>query len=293
MPKTKKESAPKKVTPGAKYIKQKKTIKELSETQPLNTLRFENNYFEIMHNEWLLDKYILERGCYSTDAYSNTLPAIKEAVKQKKPTTISVQLTSDGVAILYKDSTLAKLGENGYVANTKFDELKDLTIVGTDNVKVCTLDTALEAIANKVPVVIEVINTNSTLHEVEPKVLASIDEYMTKYNMREGVAIMSINPFTLEWFVSNAPHLPRILKSGKFKAKMYGNMKTKELRKLKYHTIAQADYIAYPAHDLPCKHIKKAKPVGVIAYRVTDARKYKKVVKYCDNIMYCGFEPSI
>ena len=292
MPKSK-TSAPKKVNTGAKYTKQKQLVKNVQINQPLNTLRFEDNYFDIMGNEWLIDKYIVERGEYTQEWYSNTLPAYELAVKHKHPTTVCCQLTSDGVVIVYKDSTLARIGGNGYISNTKYDELKDLVYTGTENEHVATLEQVLSVLDGKVPAIIEVINTNSTLHEIEPKVLEIIDNYMLTHNMRDGMAIMSINPFTLEWFANHAPHLPRILKSGKFKVKMYGNMRTKELRKLKYHTIAQADYVAYPAHDLPTKHIRKAKPVGVLAYKVLDQHTYKKVAKYCDNIIYNGFEPSI
>ena len=223
--KTKKVKTPS----GAKYIKQKKLVKEISKKQPLNTLRFEESYFDIMRNRWLIDKYILNNGHYHSDLYENTLTAYKDCVAKKQATTITVQLTADNQVIVYKENTLARLNGNGYVANTNFDDIAKLTYVGTENEKVATLSQVLELIAGKVPVIIEVINTNSSLHTPEEKVLPIIEEYMTKQNLNEGVAVMSINPFCLQWFAEHAPHLPRILKSGKFKVKYYGNMKTREL----------------------------------------------------------------
>ena len=294
MPKSNKKSAPKKaIKPGAKYIKQKNLVKNALATTPLNLLRFEDNYFDIMRNKWILEKYILERGLHSTDLLENTLSAFEQAIKAKHPTTISVQLTADEQVICYKESTLARLNGNGYIANSKFSDIQNLTYVGTDNEHVTTLDTVLDLVKGKIELVIEIINPNSNQHLLEEKVLSLLDQYMTTNNLNESVAIMSVNPYVLEWFASRAPHLPRILKSGKFKTKYYGDLKTRVLRKLKLHTIAQADYIAYAADHLPNRYIAKTNPVGVLAYHVHNQNEYKKVAKYCDNIIYTDFEPQI
>ncbi len=276
---------------GTKYIKQKKAVLALAKTQPLNTLKFDENYYEIMHNEWLLDRYIVKNGIAENETEENTLDAFARAVASKCPTTITVQALADGTVVCYKDKTLARAGSNGYVSNATYADIKDLIITGTEQ-HICSLKQALDVIKGKVPVIIDILS-DSTMHKAEENVLALVDEYMTANNMREGVAIMSINPYVLEWFMNNAPWLPRILRSGKFKVKKYGSFKARHLRKLKYHTITGADYVAYNAKDLPCGSIKKVQPVGVLAYNVRSQEEYVKVAKYCDNIIYENFEPQI
>lgn len=287
MPKKIKE----KIATATKYIKQKKNIVKISKERPLNTIKFDEDYFEIMRNEWLLDKYIAKNGVYDNEAEENTLTAFENAVSTKRPTTITVQSLSDGNIICYKDKTLARAGGNSYVANSTIKDIEDLIIHGTEQ-HIATLEQALNVIDNKVPVIIDILN-DTTLHKTEENVLAIVDKYMHEHNINEGVAIMSINPFTLEYFHSNAPWLPRILRSGKFKVKKYAGIKARTLRKLKYHNIAGADYVAYNAKDLPYGGIKKVQPVGVLAYNVTSQEQYRKVAKYCDNIIFEGFEPSI
>ncbi len=279
-------------TSATKYTKQKNLITNLSKKQPLNTLRFDENYFEVMRNRWLIDKYIVKNGIFTNEAEENTLTAFSRAVKEKKPTTITVRALKDGVIVCYKDRTLARANSNGYIQNCEYAEVKDLVLNGTDDERIPTLEQVLDVIGGKVPVVIDILNSMTT-HKPEEQILAIIDKYMTSNNLNEGVAVMSINPFSLEWFASNAPWLPRILRSGKFKIKKYGELKTRHMRKLKYHTIANADYIAYNAKDLPYRGINKVKPVGVIAYNVRNQAEYTKLAKHIDNIIYEGFEPEI
>ena len=68
---------------------------------------------------------------------------------------------------------------------------------------------------------------------------------------------------------------------------------SKKLKKLKYYKITQADFIAYSYNLLPAVAVEKHKPVGTIAYTVTNQQQYLSTAEHCDNIIFKNFEPKI
>ena len=129
--------------------------------------------------------------------------------------------------------------------------------------------------------------------KMEDKVLSSLQKYITKYNCCNNVAIMSINPYTLQYCYQQFPYITRILKSGIFTEKMYGSIPTKKLKNLKYYKITNADYICYSAELLPSRKCENKKPVGILAYNVCNQNQYIKIAPYCDNIIFNYFKPTI
>ena len=274
------------------YLEHKKQVVGLHREGKLQDLRFEENYFDVMKHSWLIDNYIARFGWNSDEVHENTLPAYRKAVNEGYPILISVQMLDDGEIICFADNTLARVAHvSGYVTKMSLAEIKEHKIKDTD----CTIPTlteALDEIKGKVPVVIDIYN-ECNVGKMEEKVRDIIEEYIEKYNLLDSVAVMSINPYSLQWFYINAPWIPRILRSGVFKVKKYASIKAKKLTKLKYYKLANADYIAYNAKDLPCKYIKQYKPVGVLAYNVKSQEEYLNVAKYCDNIIFDSFNPEI
>lgn len=274
------------------YAEHKKQVIGLHREGKLKDIRFDENYFDVMKHSWLIDDYIAKFGWNDEDVFENTLPAYKKAVKEGYPILIPVQMLDDGECICFADQTLARVADvSGYVTKMTITEVKEHKIKDTD----CTipaLKEALDTIQGKVPVIIDIYNV-CNVGKMEEKVRDIIEEYIEKYNLLDSVAIMSLNPYSLQWFYQNAPWIPRILRSGIFKVKKYANLSTRKLRKLKYRKVANADYIAYNAKDLPCKYIKKHRPVGVLAYNVRSQEEYLNIAKYCDNIIFDSFKPEI
>ena len=116
--------------------------------------------------------------------------------------------------------------------------------------KILTLDEALDFIDNNTPIIIE-INNDGMIGRIEDKVLASLQKYITKHKCVNNVAIMGINPYTLQYCFEQCPYITRILKSGNFSEKMYGSIPTKKLKKLSYYKITNADFICYSSELLP------------------------------------------
>lgn len=275
------------------FLARKNQMIDLFKKDELKGARLNENYVdEVLKHNWLIDSYISKFGYVNEECPENTFKAYALSIEKKYPILISTQMIDDGEIVCFSHKTLSSVTkESGYITNMSLSAIKEITI-GESKEQIPTLEEALDFIKGQVPVIIEIYN-DSVAGKFEQKVADIVEKYIDKYDLFDSVAIMSLNPYTLEWFLTQAPWLPRILRSGKFKVKMFGSIKAKKLTKLKLSSIALPDYICYNAKDLPCKHIRKVKPVGVIAYNVKSQNEYMEVAKYCDNIIFDGFDPSI
>lgn len=279
--------------PELSFEKYKKNIDEFIKYKQIDKLKLQSDYFEITNNYWIVDKYIAMNGQTSIDAFPNTLSAYTQAIKEKYAICIPVQILDDGSLVCFSHKCIARVvnGASGYLNNLKLQELKEINL-NEDGEKVPTLDEALDHIAGKTPIIIE-INNDGMVGKFEDKVLACIQKYISKYNNYYDVAISSINPYTLQYCFSQFPYITRVLKSGAFKEKTYGSIKASTLKKLKLFKITHADFISYSAELLPSRCVSKHKPVGVLASNITNQNQYIAVAPYVDNIVFSNFKPKI
>lgn len=276
----------------------KETIENLAKAKKLDFFRFNENYFQILGNDWLLNTPISKYGVLNIkEDIPNTIPALNNAIKEKFSIIIPVQIISDGTLICFKDKTLGHYAdENGYVTNFTYEEISKVKLNKTENY-VLKLGDVLEHIKGKVPVIIEVINPSSS-HKIEELVLKELLAYIEKYPIAYNkIAVLSVNPYSLEWFYRYAPYFTRIVKSGNFKGiKEYAGIKAKKLQKLKLASkVAHADFIAYDAEAIPNPYIKRNKGYGVIACNVYSQEDYENLLGLglADNIIFSGFSPKI
>ena len=271
----------------------KRIIDELIENKTLHKLKLQENYFDITNNYWIIDKYIAKNGQCTLESFPNTLSTYEEAIKNGYAICIPVQILDDDNIVCFSHKNISKVvpTTSGYLNKYSLEELKAISL-NEKNEKVPTLEEALEFIADQTPVIIEIYN-ESMVGKIEDKVIDSIQKYIAKHNCYSRVAIMSINPYTLQYCCQQFPYVTRILKSGQFNEKMFGSIKTKKLKKLKLYKITNADFICYSAELLPSRICAKRKPRGLLAYNVYNQNQYIKVAPYCDNIIFSHFKPTI
>lgn len=271
----------------------KNKIDDLITNNKIDKLKLQEDYFEICNNYWIVDKYISGCGVVEETMTPNTLPSFKEAIDNGYAISIPVQMLDDENIVCFSHQNLSKIIPNasGYLKTLKLSEVKEL-ILNENGDKIPTLEESLDFIANQTPIIIEILN-DGMVEKFESKVISILQKYIEKYNCCNNIAIMSINPYTLEFFFKNYPYITRILKSGSFKEKLYGSLKTSKLKKLKYYKITHADFICYSQELLPCAKVEKYKPVGIIAHSVTNQNQYISLAEHCDNIIFKNFKPTI
>ena len=107
--------------------------------------------------ELLTRRPIAHRGLHdgNVQCMENSLPAFEAAVERDFAIELDVQLSADGVAMVFHDESLDRLtGESGPVAERTAQELRAITLTGTD-AWIPTLAETLAFVGGRVPVVIE------------------------------------------------------------------------------------------------------------------------------------------
>jgi len=271
----------------------KKIIDQLIADKKIDKLKLQEDYFEICNNYWLIDKYIASDGVFDESMTPNTLSSYEKCIEEQYAISIPIQMLDDESIVCFSHRNISRVvpTESGYLTTMNLESLKNINL-NSDNEKVPTLEEALEVIAGKTPIIVEIIN-DGMVDKFESKVITIISKYINKYNCYQNIAISSINPYSLELIYNKFPYITRILKSGDFKEKLYGSLKTKKLKKLKYYKITHADFISYTYDLLPSIVIEKHKLVGVIAHTITNQNTYISVAEHCDNIIFKNFKPTI
>ncbi len=279
--------------PVQSFDEYKVLIDKLKENNQLVDFRLNPKYYEISKNYWLIDKYIARDGVVSTEDTENTLSTYSTAIKNKYAISIPVRMIDDGSIVCFGHKSLSKVvsNESGYINNMSIDILKKIDL-NENGEKILTLGEALEHIDGKTPIIIDLRN-DGMVGKVEDTLIQLIDGYLKEHKTYGNIAIMSLNPYSLEYFYNNYPYITRILKSGNFVDKTYASIPTKKLNKLKLYKVTHADFICYSHEDLPYRKIKRLRPAGVLAHTVISQAQYIKVAPHCDNIIFSGFKPFI
>ena len=275
------------------YEEYKKIIDDKIASKKIDKLKLQEDYFDICGNYWIIDKYIASDGVFEDGMTPNTLSTYDKAIKNNYAIHIPVQILDDESVVCFSHMNISKIipTESGYLKTMSLKDVKELKLNAKDE-QIPTLEEALDHIANRTQIIVEIIN-DGMVDKFENKVISQLSKYINTYNCYNNVAIMSINPFSLEYCFNTCPYVTRILKSGNFIEKMYGSIKSKKLKKLKYYKITHADFISYSAELLPCYIANKYKPVGILAHTVTNQNQYITIAEHCDNIIFKNFKPTI
>ena len=152
----------------------KENIDSLIENKKIDKLKLLPNYFDITANYWVVDKYIVMNGQVSSEYFPNTFSAYAKAIKDKYAICIPVQQLDDENVVCFSHKNISKVipTTSGYLNKLNLKELKDIKL-NSDNETVPTLDEALEFIAGKTPIIIE-LNNEGMVGKFEDRVLNSL-----------------------------------------------------------------------------------------------------------------------
>lgn len=240
-----------------------------------------------LFNSWLVETPIAHRGLHDKNHPENSLSAFSLAIEQGYAIELDVRIISDGTLVVFHDESLSRLTDNdGYIKFLTKADLDMLKLAGTKE-KIPTFEQVLELVDGKVPLLIEVKNTDK-VGQLEKKLLELLKNYKGEY------AIESFNPYVLEYFYKYAPEIPRGQLAGYFKGEKLSFFKKFALKRMLLNKkISHPDFISYESSHLPNMYVKKYKSIPLLAWTVKCQSEYMRVVKYCDNIIFEGFEPKI
>lgn len=240
-----------------------------------------------LFKSWIVERYIAHRGLHNATAPENTLGAFENAIREQTPVELDVQEIADGTLVVFHDKSLQRLtGRDGYIKNLTVDKLSEYKILGSDY-SIPTLKEVLDLISGQVPILFEIKNEGK-VGSIEKHFCEMLKDYEGEW------AIQSFNPFTLEWFKKNAPHVTRGQISSFFKNQNFGFFKRLILKKMSFNKkVSEPHFISYNMQDLPNHYVKRYSNLPLLAWTIKSQEEYLEILPYCDNIIFEGFEPRV
>ncbi len=149
--------------------------------------------------EWLTNRPIAHRGFFDNKAVpENSAAAFELAISRGHPIEFDIRQSRDRKLAVFHDIFLSRMtGQRWPIAACTWSEIKDLRLIGTEQ-SIPRLETALELINGRVPVLIEIKN-ESFSNRMEANVAEVLDGYSGPF------AVQSFNPLSVRWFKRHRP----------------------------------------------------------------------------------------
>lgn len=238
-------------------------------------------------NTWIVKKKIAHRGLYNEKMPENTFSAFENAIKNGFAIELDVQEISDGTVVVFHDSTLHRVtNKDGYVKNLKKEELSSCKICKT-NETIPTFEETLKLIDGRTPILIEIKNSTSKVGSLEKKVWEILEKYNGEY------AVMSFNPYSLEWFKKHAPKVMRGQLSSNFKGEKLALLKKFTLSRMIFNKlVSEPHFIAYKYEALPNRFVRRYKNLPLLAWTIRNEKDENIALSLCDNIIFENYIPK-
>lgn len=229
---------------------------------------------------WLRDRPIAHRGLHDAGAgiYENTLTAAAAAMRRDYPIELDVQISGDGVPMVFHDNTLERLaGRDIDVRQMEAAELQRIAIMETRDT-IPTLETFLDLVSGDVGVVIELKGREPADDKgYAEAVLRAIDGY-------DGdLVLMSFAGHLVSDLRKLAPGLPIGLTGWGEDDRFDQNRDMAEA--------AQVDFISYYFKHLESRFVSQFADTGrpVICFTVKTPGEAEYSAKFSDQPTFEGF----
>ena len=238
-------------------------------------------------NCWLTNKPIAHRGLFDNQTLpENSLAAFDNAVKHGFAIELDVQMTKDGVLVVFHDDTLDRMtNATGVVEKMDYNQIKDITLLDTD-CKIPTFKQILELVDGKTELLIEIKPYNN-VGCVEEKVAELLDGYKGDF------AIESFNPLILRWFKKHRPNFV----CGQLASECNGIPIPKFQKFVIKHMVlcrfCGCKFVAYNVNDIAkVKRVQRLrKKMPVLGWTVCSQNHYEQTKQHYDNMIFDSFVP--
>lgn len=242
----------------------------------------------------LLIRPITHRGLH--DRYDgrpeNSIEAFQAALDQKYGIELDLQMSKDGVAMVFHDYQLDRLtGETGPVAQRTAAELGAIPLTGGKET-IPTLAAVLKLVAGQVPLLIEIKDQDGemgpNIGPLEEATAADLGDY------QGDVAVMSFNPHAVAAFGKAAPAIPRGLTTSAFDPADWAPLPRSvcsHLRDIPDFETCGASFISHEATDLARPRVADLKGGGahVLCWTIKSAKQEAQARKVADNVTFEGY----
>lgn len=185
--------------------------------------------------------FFAHRGLHDGNAAvpENSLAAFLQAVEKGYGIEMDVQLSSDGIPVVFHDATLSRMcAIDRRVDSLTFDELQGLSLAGTAE-KIPSFEEALRLVGGRVPLLVE-IKMDRIHFDIPQKIDALLASYTGLY------CVESFHPAALWWYRKNRPQIFRGQLSTNFNIENHNASPFQYLfGKMVLNVISRPDFISY------------------------------------------------
>lgn len=201
--------------------------------------------------------YFAHRGLHDNEgeAPENSMAAFQKAVEAGLGMELDVQVTRDGVPVIFHDFTLERIcGVEGKVVDHTYEELQAYTLCQSKE-RIPRFSDLLQMVDGRVPLIVEIKAATADVSGC-----AAIDKLLRAY--QGAYCIESFNPMVLWWFRRHHGEVVRGQLSSNFrKDGEYWNVLYFAMTHLLFNFLTKPDFIAYnhkfseePGRRI-CKHL--------------------------------------
>lgn len=222
----------------------------------------------------------------------NSLKSIEAALEAGYGIEIDVQLTRDGEAMVFHDDLLDRLtGETGRVRARTRAELESIALTD-DGGTIPALDTVLDVVAGKVPLLIEIKDQDGAMGPDVGALEAAICAALKRYD--GDAALMSFNPHAVAVCAQLAPDIPRGLVTSSYKAMFWPEVpaETRDiLRDIPDYDRVGACFISHESSDLDRPRVAELKAQGakIFTWTIRSAKAEAAARRIVDNVTFEGY----
>lgn len=222
----------------------------------------------------------------------NSPAALRAAIAAGYGIEIDLQLSSDGVAMVFHDETLERLtGESGPVNQRSAEELRAITLAGSTD-RIPTLTEVLAIVSGQVPLLIELKDQTLTLSESDGALEAATVRALEAY--AGAVAVMSFNPSMIGRMAALAPHIPRGLTTSSYDYADWPGIPhatCDRLREIPDYDRVAASFISHQADDLNRPRVAelRAKGAEILCWTIRSPEEEAQARRFAQNVTFEGY----
>ncbi len=244
----------------------------------------------------LLARPIAHRGLHDRAAgvIENSPAAFARAIAAGYGIELDLQLSADGVAMVFHDDTLDRLtAQSGPLRGLSAAALGQITLSGSaSGDHIPTLAAILDQVAGQVPLLIELKDqsgaTGVGVTDLEQAVATTLAGY------GGDVAVMSFNPAMMAAMAALAPDLPRGITSCGFEPGDWPDLSAETcalLRDISSFEAVGASFISHDWHDLARPRVSELKAGGVpiLCWTVKSPEAEGIARRLADQITFEGY----
>jgi glycerophosphoryl diester phosphodiesterase len=226
----------------------------------------------------------------------NSPAAIEAACAAGYGIEIDLQLSSDGVAMVFHDYDLKRLtAETGPVRRRSAAELGQIRLKGgTDGIP--TLAEVLTQVAGRVPLLIEIKDQDGAMGGNVGALEAAAAHALDSYD--GPVAVMSFNPHAMIAMAGLAPDIPRGLTTCDYTAEDWPLLpadRRARLREIPDYDAAKACFISHEAADLSAARVAdlKVRGAAILCWTIRSPEAEATARRIADNVTFEGYAAAI